>query len=62
MQETFEMLTVTYCESTISRTQVQLSYNQFKEGREDVNDDTRRSVKSEGFAHCFLRLQWRGGS
>ena len=26
-------------ESTMSRTQVQLWYNQFKEGREDVNDD-----------------------
>ena len=28
-------------ESTVSRTQVQLWYNQFREGREDVNDDTR---------------------
>ena len=26
-------------ESTMSRTQVQLWYNGFKEGREDVNDD-----------------------
>ena len=26
-------------ESTMSRTQVQLWYNQFKEGRKDVNDD-----------------------
>ena len=35
------MLTVEFGESTISRTQVQLWYNRFKEGREDVNDDAR---------------------
>ena len=35
------MLTVVFGESTMSRTQVQLWYNQFKEGREDVNDDAR---------------------
>ena len=57
----FEMLTVVFGESTMSRTQVQL-YNRFKEGREDVNDGARCSVKCEGFAHCFLRLQWRGVS
>ena len=28
-------------ESTKSRTQVQLWYSRFKEGREDVNDDAR---------------------
>ena len=28
-------------QSTMSRTQVQLCYNRFKEGREDVNDDVR---------------------
>ena len=33
------MFTVAFGESTISKTQVQLWYNQFKEGREDVNDD-----------------------
>ena len=33
------MLTVTYSKFTMSRTQVQLWYNRFKEGREDVNDD-----------------------
>ena len=33
------MLTVAFGESTMSRTQVQLWYNRFKEGREDVNDD-----------------------
>ena len=33
------MLTVTFGESAISRTQVQLRYNRFKEGRENVNDD-----------------------
>ena len=36
---TFEMLTVAFGETTMSRTQVQLWYNRFKEGREDVNDD-----------------------
>ena len=36
------MLTVAFGESTISRAQqVQLWYNRFKEGREDVNDDVR---------------------
>ena len=34
------MLTVvTFGESTMSRTQVQLCYNRFKQGREDVNDN-----------------------
>ena len=38
---TFEMLSVTFRESTVSRTQVQLWYNRFKESRENVNDDAR---------------------
>ena len=33
------MLTVAFSESTMNRTQVQLWYNQFKEDREDFNDD-----------------------
>ena len=33
------MLTVEFGESTTSSTQLQLWYNRFKEGREDVNDD-----------------------
>ena len=33
------MLTVAFGESTVISTQVQLRYNRFKEGREDVNDD-----------------------
>ena len=33
------MLTVAFCESTMSRTQVQLWYKWFKEGREYVNDN-----------------------
>ena len=33
------MLTVAFGESAKSGTQVQLWYNQFKKGREDVNDD-----------------------
>ena len=40
---TFEMLTVTFDESTMVRTQVKLWYNQFKEGRENVNDDAHSS-------------------
>ena len=39
-----EMLTVAFGDSTMSRTQVQLWYNRFKEGREDVNDDGRPST------------------
>ena len=35
------MLIVGFGEPTISRTWVQLWYNRFKEGREDVNDDAR---------------------
>ena len=38
---TFEMLTVAFGESTISRTRVQLRYNRFKEGQEDVNGEAR---------------------
>ena len=33
-----EKLTVAFGESTVSRTQIPLSYNRFKEGRADVND------------------------
>ena len=40
--ETFEMLTVAVGESIISRIQVQLWYNRFKEGRKDVNVNARR--------------------
>ena len=36
---TFIMSTVAFGESTIIRKQVQLWYNRFKEGREDVNDN-----------------------
>ena len=39
--KTFEMLTVAFGDSTMSRTQVQLWYNRFKQGREDVNNDAR---------------------
>ena len=35
------MLAVTFDESTMSTTQVQLWYNHFKEGREDFNNDAR---------------------
>ena len=43
----FVMLTAAFDESTISRTQIQLWYNRFKESREDANDDAgpgRRST------------------
>ena len=37
------MLTGAFSEFTSSRTQDQLWYNRFKEGREDVNDDAGSS-------------------
>ena len=40
------MLTVAFGESTMSRTQVQLWYNRFKEGREDINDDVHTGRSS----------------
>ena len=38
---TFEVLTVAFDKSIMSKTQVQLWCNWFKEGRTDVNDDDR---------------------
>ena len=38
-----DISTVASGESTTSRTQVQLWYNRFKEGRTDINDDARPS-------------------
>ena len=40
-ESTFEMFTVAFGKSTASKTQVQLWYNRFKEGRVDVNDYAR---------------------
>ena len=40
---TFKILTVTFGESTMSRTQVQLLYKRFKEGWENINYDGRSS-------------------
>ena len=40
------MLTVAFGESTMSRTQIQLWYNRFQEGRKAVNDDARPSRQS----------------
>ena len=37
----FKMLAMAFGKSTMNRTQVQLRYNGFKEGREDVNDNAR---------------------
>ena len=42
--KTFEMLTVAFAESTMSRTQVQLWYNRFKKDREDGNDDAVKKM------------------
>ena len=39
---TFEMFTVAFGVSIMSRTQIQLWYNGFREGREDVKDDARQ--------------------
>ena len=41
------MLTVGFDESTMSRTQVQLQYNRFKEVREDVNEISPEHVNIE---------------
>ena len=40
------MLAVLFDESAMSRIQVQLWYNRFKEGQEDVNDDARHGHPS----------------
>ena len=42
VKKAFEVLNVAFGESTMSRTQVQLWYNRFKEGQEDVNDGRAR--------------------
>ena len=55
------MLTVTFGESTMSRTQNQLWYNRFKEGREDINDDARpgRSSLSTTYENIeAVRTKW----
>ena len=39
---TFEMFTVMFGESTLSRKQVQLWYNQFKEMKKKMNLDNRQ--------------------
>ena len=45
-QGKFAMLTVTFGKSIMSRTQVQLWYNWFKEGREDFKDDAHPSTST----------------
>lgn len=56
------MWTEAFGESTMSRTQVQVWFYRFEESPENVNDRPRMSssVKCDGFAHCFLPLEWRG--
>ena len=43
---TFEMLTVTFGKSAMSRTKVQLWYNRFKEGRDELAHDVGISFGS----------------
>ena len=38
-EKTFDMLTVAFGESIMSKQQVQLWYNRYKEGREDVSEN-----------------------
>ena len=44
----------------MSRTQVQLCYNRFKEGREDVNDDARldrpRTSTTDGNIEAVMKM------
>ena len=54
---TFEILTVTFGESTTSTTQVQLWYNRFKESREDINDDARPDRPSTSITDEKLKQQ-----
>ena len=44
-KRTFEMFTVTFEESTMNRTEVQLLYNRFTEGREDINGNAHMQVQ-----------------
>ena len=44
---TFKILTVAFGEPSMSRTQAELWYNRFKEGREDVNNDARSTRTSK---------------
>ena len=50
VQERFEKLTVAFGESTMSRTQVQLWYNWFKEGQEDANGNACPGCPSTSLA------------
>ena len=45
------MLIGVFGESTMSRTQFQLCYNRFKEGREDVNDDASHEHVNNPWKH-----------
>ena len=44
--KTIQMLSVAFGESTMTRTQVQLWYNRFKDDREEVNDDSQQPTKT----------------
>ena len=60
---TFEMLTVAFGESTMNRTQVQLQYNRYKEGREDVLADARpgrpsTSITDENIEVMKKMISW----
>ena len=51
-------MTLAFGGSTMGRTQVQLRYNRFKKGREDVNDDARsgrpRTSTTDEYEGCPL--------
>ena len=56
------MLTVPFGEPAMSRTQVQLWYNRFKEGREDVNDDPdllRKIMTGYDIENIAQSSQWK---
>ena len=55
----FQILTVTFGESAISRTQDQLWYNRFKEGREDSNDDAHPGRPSTSHQSMKTLKLWR---
>ena len=50
------MLTMAFNESTMSRTQVQLWYNRFKEDREDIDADARPSRPSTSTTNENIEL------
>ena len=52
------MLTVAFGKYTMGRTQVQLWYNRFKEGREDVNAPSDRTSPSTTYENMKMILDY----